>query len=249
MVIVLVFSRQIEARESKFFIKAINIHYLNTNATVSSQVEPPSPSPSEAPTPVESENGYGLYGQGATEFHNTFDNGESDIPTEKFKEESNKEYLNNNNGFPSSYNEHAHVTVPQGLSDTKFMENGKYVYDPKFAPTTTKTFGIPNQVPEENLYNNGYPNNYNENAYVTVPQDTTFMEDGKYYYDPKNERKYEAFKESSGNNNEGYYGNNNGEKSKYEFDSMEEYERQEGYPQTDQGEYVPWTIRRYMHIN
>lgn len=63
--------------------------------------------------------------------------------------------------------------------------------------------------------------------------DTRFLENGKYYYDVNNENLnqngYESAKENS--NAEGYYGN--GEKSKYEFDSMGEYEKQQGYPGTE----------------
>ena len=69
--------------------------------------------------------------------------------------------------------------------------------------------------------------------------DTRFLENGKYYYDVNNENLnqngYESVKENS--NAEGYYGN--GEKSKYEFDSMEEYEKQQGYNPGTEKYYNP----------
>lgn len=98
----------------------------------------------------------------------------------------------------------------------------------------------------QNTYNaNGYmTSNYNgRNGYVREKlgmRDTRFMENGKYYYNAKSENNnyYSAngYGLETGNGNIEGYDNGNGEN---EFDSMEEYERQQGYYPQSQQEYVP----------
>jgi hypothetical protein len=121
---------------------------------------------------------------------------------------SNGNSNNNNNGYSSNYNNNNGYT-------TNYNGNGY-----------------------SNNYNgNGYSNNYNSNGYQTERQgmsDTRFMENGKYYFHVDNENNningYETRKETS--KNEGYYGTN---MYPNEFNSMEEYEKQE----ENQEEFVP----------
>ncbi|KAK4420908.1 hypothetical protein Salat_2041300 [Sesamum alatum] len=113
---------------------------------------------------------------------------------------------------------------------------------------------------ESNTYSNGYSSNlsnnngfwtsnykgYNTNGYdyKSEPQgmsDTRVVNNGVYYYDvePENDGRkgYGLVRESK--NEEGYYYGNK-ERSKYEFDSMEEYEKQEGYPDPGFGQdFIP----------
>ncbi|KAM7255181.1 hypothetical protein ACFE04_020422 [Oxalis oulophora] len=98
-----------------------------------------------------------------------------------------QQFVNNNNNNKQYNNE------KQGMSDTRFLENGKYHYDLK-----------------------------NENQRQGM-SDTRFMENGKYFYDVKNENTYNpnqyhenSYSKGSGsvsynnNNGGGYnYGNNN----------------------------------------
>uniref|UniRef100_A0A5B7AP09 Protein E6-like n=1 Tax=Davidia involucrata TaxID=16924 RepID=A0A5B7AP09_DAVIN len=225
LLMVLALALHIEARESKFFTKVIrdSSNSTNTNA-IKSEAPLLAPAqelaPALAPTPLKSEYGYGLYGHESSEFPptktttttttTTIADVENEIPTEELSStESYKEY---NTG--DAYN-----------------NNNNYYYNNNNGYSTSSN----------NINNNGYTNSYNNNnGYVTEKKgmsDTRYLENGKYYYNVKSENYYgngyESVKESG--NNERYYGNS---ENNYEFNTMEEYERQQGYPQSQEG-YVP----------
>ncbi|KAK1389788.1 hypothetical protein POM88_017966 [Heracleum sosnowskyi] len=320
--LVLVSLVNIEARESKFFAKAVVLHANNTTKNVTHHVDPPSPSPSPSPSPAPVEaqiisGSYGLYGRDeipSTSGINSDSLFENKTPNEEFDEKFGKDEFDNNdlpsnyneqsyvtvpqgdnkykfgneefsNGLPSNYNENSYVTVPEGDNKDKFVNEGSsnnglpsnynehsYVtvpqgtnlYDTKFTPTATNNENeFPNneeklnpeeeKLFDENSNNNELNDNFNEpqkfsespkfaemdkyfndnhNTYnVKEPQgmsDTRTLENGKYQYYAGSPQKY---------NSEGYNGKNGEPKSKYEFDTMEEFERQEGYPQIP-GEYI-----------
>ncbi|XP_059663199.1 protein E6-like [Cornus florida] len=210
----------IDARESRFFSKVT--HSSNKIVPVSeSPLLAPTPAPapapaSPAPAPIITENGYGLYGHGSTETTttptttNTFANDENEVPAEE---------LNNLESFKES--------------NTGYSYNNNY-----------NTNGYSNY----NNNNNGYTtNSYGNNGYQSSEKqgmsDTRYVENGKYYYDVQNEKYYQNGYETSvkgsgnNNNNEGYNYGTNGVNSN-EFNTMEEYERQQGYPES-QGEFFP----------
>ncbi|KAL2476724.1 Uncharacterized protein Adt_37460 [Abeliophyllum distichum] len=115
---------------------------------------------------------------------------------------------------------------------------------------STENFNMLHSGESNNYNNNLYSDNYNNNngysksnleGYTIEPQgmsDTRSLENGKYYYDIKNENYNTNIGDESvrENSNEGGYYN---KKSKNEFDSMEEYERKEGYPDIQRDQYIP----------
>ncbi|GFS41290.1 hypothetical protein Acr_00g0073550 [Actinidia rufa] len=166
---------QVEARESKFFSKVTPTTTTRT-ATTDNVIEPEVPQLAPAPEPV--------LAPVTTTAATTAD--------EILKEELGERYEEEEKEEEEKMNGDGYVSEKQGMSDTRFMENGKYYYN----------------VKNENYYN-GY--------------ETEKRIGSEGYYNGNKE-----------NDSEGYY---NGNKEN-EFDSMEEYERQQGYPES-QGEYVP----------
>ncbi|KAL4363431.1 hypothetical protein GQ457_04G005790 [Hibiscus cannabinus] len=124
--IVLSSSVQIQAREGKFFSKIIHL-----GAKFTAQLEPtPSQAPAPAPEPAFVDNQepyYGLYGHGNTPTTtSTF--GNSLLAEELADEIYETGYENNNyNNYDGGNNERMRL----GMSDTRFVEGGKYYYDVK----------------------------------------------------------------------------------------------------------------------
>ncbi|KAA8524328.1 hypothetical protein F0562_010751 [Nyssa sinensis] len=215
----MVLALHIEARESKFFTKVTRDSSKSPTNNVNKISEPPLLAPAPAPAVAEplKEYGYGLYGHESSEFPptktttttTTISDFENEIPTETLG--STKSYKEYNTG--DAYNNN-------GYSNNNYYNNNGYSN-------------------YNNNNNNGYTtNNYNNNGYATEKKgmsDTRFLENGKYFYNVKTENYngngYESVKENG--NNERYYGNNN--ENTYEFDTMEEYERQQGYPESQEG--------------
>ncbi|CAK9154849.1 unnamed protein product, partial [Ilex paraguariensis] len=185
-----------------------NLSPVLAPAPLESSIVSPVPAPAPEPASPNTENAFGLYGHGSSQFSpaktTTIANDENEFPSEELSEESFKEsnkedsynYNNNNN-------------------------NNENVY-------TTSNYNSNGYSTSKDNYNG-----YNNNGYVAEPQgisDTRFYQSGRYYYDVKSENNYQnGYETVTGrSNNGGYYGD--GKNSKYEFDSMEEYERQEGYP-------------------
>ncbi|XP_004487198.1 uncharacterized protein [Cicer arietinum] len=225
----LVLSPQIQARQNKFFSFFTHFKTINnvkdpqplTTAPTPAPLSAPTPAPLSAPTQepsaapeigtsipsgpapepefLDNGNSYGLYGMDSTK----------ETPT-TFENELLNEDFNDNKSYKKGY--------PQ----TNFHNNyNNEVY--------TKTYNS-----EE--YNNNYVNGYERKG--EGMSDTRFMENGKYYYNVNNEKDnynlngYES--ERGSNENEGYsYGKNN--QYPNEFDTMEEYEKQQeaqGYTYT-----------------
>ncbi|PSS16432.1 hypothetical protein CEY00_Acc13867 [Actinidia chinensis var. chinensis] len=183
---------QVEARESKFFSKVTPTTTTRT-ATTDNVIEPEVPQLAPAPEPV--------LAPVTTTTATTADEILKEELGERYEEEEKEE-------------------------------------EEKWSPSNNKN-GYTTTTTTNNYYNtNGYSESYkNGNDYVSEKQgmsDTRFMENGKYYYNVKNENYYNGYETEKRIGSEGYY---NGNKEN-EFDSMEEYERQQGYPES-QGEYVP----------
>ncbi|XAR49586.1 hypothetical protein NMG60_11032837 [Bertholletia excelsa] len=255
-----------EARGVKFLGKA-EAPVLAPSVSVSPSPSPslpysPSPSPASAPeiVPPESRNGYyGLFSHESTEFPpvkktttattTTSIGGQEkkfqseglaeDFEKEETREKPYNSYSNNNNNAYSNNNNYYNMN---GYGGNSYRNNNAYSNN-------------------NNYYNtNGYgSNSYNSvNGYeLTQKQgmsDTRFLEKGKYYYPVNNNNQnnnyyttsskygngYETETISSrGRSNDGYEVNfSNSQTNSNEFDSMEEYERQQGYPEI-QGQYIP----------
>ncbi|XP_031255349.1 protein E6 [Pistacia vera] len=152
----------------------------------------------------------------------------------------------NNNGYSNSYNPNGYETEKQGLSDTRLMQNynnNNNRYTNNNNNVYTSNYNNNGHTGNTGYNNNGYSSNYNTNGYENEKQgmsDTRFLENGKYYYNVKNENNYPATYESERQigvvKNEGSYGNT---QSTYEFNTMEEYENQPGGYQVNPENYVP----------
>ena len=181
LVLVSFFLVEIEARESKFFTKAVVIHADTTVENVTHHVEAPAPSPSVSPSPapVEAEinRGYGLYGRDETPNTSGTVTGDSlyenKSPAEEFEEKFGKDEFDNNE-LPSNYNEHSYVTVShdkgekfenEELSNNELPSNyNEHSYVTESHDDNKQRFG------NEELSNNELPSNYNEHSYVTHPE-------------------------------------------------------------------------------
>ncbi|KAK9676870.1 hypothetical protein RND81_11G106500 [Saponaria officinalis] len=167
--------------------------------------------------------------------------------------QNNKEVVNNNNYNYVRNNEGNEGYVPQkqGMSDTKYLENGKYFYDLQNEEGVKEKSDV--------LFND----NNNENEQFQEERhgmsDTRYLNNGNYFYDVKNENENDnkAYNNGYVNDNQGYSsfeGNTNkypneyvsqGKKGNYgpkkfpnEYDTMEEYDREQGYVDP-QDVYVP----------
>lgn len=240
---------QTEARESKFFAKYVHLskstnnNYVAVPGTVPEQdVSLPSSSP--APAPVTSQI--------------------SDVPASSPlvadyvpAPAPDQAPLEPSFGYPPAPLESE--MYAKGTGD--FTSAETTVVDNEEEEFSDEEFSI--ETPgkrESNIYSNGYSNSlsnnngfwtsnhkgYNTNGYYyksDQPQgmsDTRFVNNGEFYdnnVEPENDgpKGYGSVRQNK--NEEGdYYGNN--DKSKYEFDSMEEYERKEGYPDVEQ-QFIP----------
>ncbi|KAG4960961.1 hypothetical protein JHK87_037594 [Glycine soja] len=287
LLLVLVISPQIQAREGKLFSLFSHFRTIynvkdpldKTNAE--SPALPPGPTPKpasapelepeSAPTPApsaeqeigstipsgpapepeffDSGEGYGLYGRGSysqypptKETPTTTTTFQNELLNEDFNDESyktgypktnlynnnNEEYKNNDNtkeeyrnsyigGYSDDFNRYS--------NNNNNNNNGKENYNNNYNG-------------KENYYNNN--DNYISNGYEEKREgmsDTRFLENGKYYYHVNSVKEnynlngYESGRGSATENEGNYY-----EKSQYpnEFDTMEEYEKQ----QEEQG-YTP----------
>ncbi|XP_011043644.1 PREDICTED: protein E6-like isoform X5 [Populus euphratica] len=169
--------------------------------------------------------------------------------TNNYNNNGNTNNNYNNNGYTTNYNNNGYETERQGMSDTRFMEGGKYYYHVK----NTERQGMSDtRFMDGGKYYNNVKNTerqgmsdtrfmdggkYYNNVKNTERQgmsDTRFMEGGKYYSNVKNENYYPANEYVSGKvstQNQGSYGN---DENPHEFNTMEEYESQEGYEESQE---------------
>lgn len=130
-------SLQVQAiRESKFFS-----HYNTAKEAEPLQI--PAPSPTEEVDPYsynqENQNGYGLYGHGtdqATPTTTTFNNVQytareppTEFPTEEYATTTTEKRNYMNKEYTTKYPNNEYEKNQYGMSDTRFLENGRYYYD------------------------------------------------------------------------------------------------------------------------
>ncbi|PON97825.1 Protein E [Trema orientale] len=223
--VLLLFSAfQVKARESKLFSKVTHNNAIQPSSPKKEtpvEVLTPAPAPETAvpaPSPApssgtnERENGYGLYGQ--EEAYNERFPSTKEIPTTSggVENELLSEDFPGNEGFEINDDENEAERRDRGLDKRKYYSG----------PVT------------KNYY-------YGNNGYDQIKpierqgmSDTRFLDNGRYFRDVKNEN------ENENNYNKNYRYYNNGydqtaeRNTRYEFDSMEEYEKY----QESQG-YVP----------
>lgn len=143
---------------------------------------------------------------------------------------------NNNQNNEFYYNNNAYHASQNGLRDSRLTQRGGY---------TT--------LANQNNYNNNNGANSYSNAERQGMSDTRFLENGKYYYDLNLENNYNPnryensrgvdsrnwnYHNNNNNNNRGYYGSNNNENSFEYNNSMEGYQNEEVF-QESQDEFVP----------
>lgn len=251
-------SCQTQARESKFFSKYVHLN-ANTYVTIPTSTNlkkdvPSSPTPTQAPitsqisgvpasapiggddsgfspapapapitlgaeyspVPAPSENEipyYGLYGK------NTNDE-EEEFTTENPEElNNNREAYTHNNG-DSSNNNGFWTSNHRSYYDT----NNGYDFNSGYKSE-------PQGMSDTRIADNGRYYYNNEHGHKSEPEgmsDTRLVNNGEYYYNVEQENYSPSRRE------EGYHYGGNYRKSKYEFDSMEEYEKQEGLADVQQ---------------
>lgn len=276
---------QTQARESKFFSKAIHIHSTAKNVE---EMKPPSPvpppeyvpvdsptpapapnpavtAPVTAPVPSETVTGYGLYGHGsgmlppeketvstpttippssyrseATQSGANDNNFENEMLAEELNGESTEEeeYSNNNNKNYYYFNNNNKENV---------YSNNYNLYG---GSTSTKNNGYYESYRSSVDSSNGhyYPNNYNAIERQGM-SDTRFLENGKYYYHVNRGDDQNAFEQAdekqsyttaSEGSDESETNRHDPNKSKYEFNTMEEYYQSQGYHLNNPEAYIPW---------
>ncbi|XP_011043641.1 PREDICTED: homeobox protein 2-like isoform X2 [Populus euphratica] len=162
----------------------------------------------------------------ASESYETENKNSENGYTNNYNNNGNTNNNYNNNGYTTNYNNNGYETERQGMSDTRFMEGGKYYYHVK----NTERQGMS----DTRFMDGGKYYNNVKNTERQGMSDTRFMEGGKYYSNVKNENYYPANEYVSGKvstQNQGSYGN---DENPHEFNTMEEYESQEGYEESQE---------------
>uniref|UniRef100_A0A803MVX6 Uncharacterized protein n=2 Tax=Chenopodium quinoa TaxID=63459 RepID=A0A803MVX6_CHEQI len=111
------------------------------------------------------------------------------------------------------------------MSDTRFLENGKYFYDAK------NDHGVGDDV--------GFHNNNNVEFANTFSRNGNEYENGNNEYETQGREGYNYY---HGNDEYNVKEGREGYKPKKfpsEYDTMEEYDREQGYINGHEGEYVP----------
>lgn len=189
-VLLLISSLQVQARESKFFSKTVH----SNTAKESFPLKSPAPSPNQEDPfnyTQENQNGYGLYGHESDQASptTTFNNVEytaRDTPSEFSTVEfttpttptttttttnTNERSYMNKEYSTTKYPTNEFEKQQYGMSDTRFLNNGRYFYD----VNTNNNYGSRYETGKSNQrygsygdmskYNNGGYYGNNENAY------------------------------------------------------------------------------------
>lgn len=241
LVVVIFPPLQVQARESKFLNKFTHISAPTpppASAPSEFEVSVPAVAPALAPTLFYRDRGnaYGLYGKiesnqfpPTKEIETTID--ESDLLNEQLSSAENYETSNQNSNYNNNgYSNTGYTTVNYNKEYTN--NNDGY----------TSKYNYNGYSGNAGYSNNGYSSNYNTDGYENEKKgmsDTRYLDNGKYYYNVKNENNYPATYESERQSGtvkyKGSYGNT---QSAYEFNTMEEYENQQGFGVNPEN-YVP----------
>lgn len=230
--LLLLSSVQIEARVNKFFSKFINTDRdLVPNLPPAPVSAPPQISPSLPPTPApapffdESQNAYGLYARDSDADENTrtiTDVEEEILAGDGQEEENHKSGYSTTNlqtenyESPRRYEEYQNNNYQNnnGFRNSEYENNNEYrksEYESDFENNNARNYEY-----QSNFEDDGYRRRRYNPTQQQGMSDTRFMENGRYFHD---------IDSKNGEENESY-----GRKKypKYEFDSMEEYEKSEG---------------------
>ncbi|KAL2937870.1 Protein E6 [Bienertia sinuspersici] len=198
LVLTLCFSLQTHARDSKFFSKLAkqNHESISVSPTIA-----PSLAPSPSPEAEVIEHGYGLYGQ------DPFQSYEYPPTTKNPTKVSDEKYVSTEDlGSMNNYREIGNgIDKKKGMSDTRFMENGKYYYDP-------------NQDVKDESSRQGM-------------SDTRFLENGKYFHDINEEKSGQHFNTNNYENENENFGSVNKKENNGRFNTnnYEDENENEGF--------------------
>ena len=227
----LLFSLQINARDSQFFSK---VNHFTSNNNNFKETEFPNKQEEPAFIP-ETENGYGLYGHETGQ--NTPDTAAGATTTTAYRPykteagEMSKHNNNNNKYYSYHKNEIGEANFKDGYYNS--MENQNHNNNQKYYYNYNDKNG--------GNYNNRYVNDQRQGM-----SDMRNMEGGKYFYDIDSERYNPTnYGESSRNMDSRkwnkYFGNNNANFYENNYNSMGGYQRQEMFAddQDDHFEFEP----------
>ncbi|KAF9683603.1 hypothetical protein SADUNF_Sadunf04G0031100 [Salix dunnii] len=258
-----IFSSQIHARESQFFSKvsattatpsttAINYNNVQDKTLPSKEEESLNKRELDPAFIPDTQNGYGLYGQESSQFPTTTKLVNAPHTTTtyqpyKTQTQTQETYTN----YPTDttttttdnyYNKNAYEEQQQNFGETSLQESE---YTTTGNQNNNKYYNGANSYSNNNEYYNG-ANSY-KNDEKQGMSDTRYLENGKYYYDLNNENSnyyLNQYQQSSRNNynTRGYYNNNNNNNngnSKYEYSSMQKYDSQDDFEESQEDQYVP----------
>lgn len=187
--------------------------------------------PAPQPEFFDSGVGYGLYGRDSGQYSSTKETPTTTTTT--FENELLSEEINDNKSYKKGYpqtnfhNNYNNEEYTRNYNSEEYKSNGNNGYNKNYVEdsyTNTNKYNGKEYYTNNNYYGNGYERKRSEGM-----SDTRFMEDGKYYYnvnsESENYNNLNGYQSGRGSTeNEGYY-----EKNQYpnEFDTMEEYERQQ----------------------
>ncbi|KAK9064261.1 hypothetical protein SSX86_015641 [Deinandra increscens subsp. villosa] len=192
---------------------------------------------------------------GESQTYNSQNQNQNENQNQNQNENQNQNQNENQNQFIGTNDGGMYIPEKQGMSDTRFLDNGKYYYtgdnaynspkqgfeDASFMETQDSGKMYNSQKQGENeMYNSQsqgmgeakYSTTNNADMYNSQKQgmsDTRFLENGKYYYDLNMENLNANTNLNSnsrdGYNTQGYYGNN--ENSYDRYNSNGGYQNQE----------------------
>jgi len=213
----------------------------------------------------DTQNGYGLYGQESSQFPTTTKLTNAPYTTTtyqpyKTQTQTQETYTN----YPTDsttttttnnhYNNNAYEEQQQNFGETSLQESE---YTNMGNQNSNKYYNGANSNNNNKYYNGAKSYNNDEKQGMS---DTRYLEHGKYYYDVNNENSNyypNQYQQNSRNNyntrgyynnnnnnynTRGYYNNNNNENSKYEYNnnSMQKYDNQDDFEESQEEQYVPW---------
>ncbi|XP_076929767.1 uncharacterized protein LOC143594318 isoform X1 [Bidens hawaiensis] len=284
VILLLTLSSTIHARESQFFSKFSNNNVKQTPTLNNNNQQTPDLVPQSQDTESYGHESGQLSPSATTTNNNNNNNNNNNLPsylpknynpvayttpihsnTQDIPEEFNdpqtynsgSELYNSQNQeeFVETNGDNTYNSEKQGMSDTRFLENGKYYYN---GGGDANTYNSPKQGFEDarfmeteedvgNTYNSEkqevgetkYSTSNNADMYNNERQgmsDTRFLENGKYYYDLNMENVNNANARNE-YNTQGYYGNDgklyDNSYDRYNFNSNGGYQNQEEF-QVDQ---------------
>ncbi|XP_011001231.1 PREDICTED: protein E6-like [Populus euphratica] len=243
-----ILSVQIHARESQFFSKVSGATTTPSTTTISNNNAQDKTHPGKEEEGLskqeqdpafipDNQNGYGLYGQESTQFPTTTKLANAPYTTTTYQPYKTQ-----------TQNQESYTNYPTDTTtntNTNYYNNNAYDQEQQqnFGETSLQESGYTNMGNQKNNYYYNGANSYSNDEKQGM-SDTRYLEKGKYYYDLQGENSNynpNQYHQDSRNNynTRGYYNNNN-ENSKYEYtNSMQKYDNQDDFEESNEEQYVP----------